>query len=103
MLPRHRCGVITCVGSRAGGSGFGTQIATPAARFCVVGIPMPTPPPTCEPNVPAPTDMPTGEPLLPVDGALPVRRPEPDRLAETAADPAVEQRWRARLAAVTEP
>ncbi|MCZ2816886.1 o-succinylbenzoate synthase [Modestobacter sp. VKM Ac-2984] len=45
----------------------------------------------------------TGEPLLPVDGALPVRRPEPDRLAETAADPAVEQRWRARLAAVTAP
>ncbi|MCZ2848295.1 o-succinylbenzoate synthase [Modestobacter sp. VKM Ac-2978] len=47
------------------------------------------------------TDDVTGDPLLPVDGALPVRRPEPDRLAETAADPAVEQRWRARLAAVT--
>ena len=49
------------------------------------------------------TDDVTGEPLLPVDGALPVRRPEPDRLAETAADPAVEQRWRARVAAVTAP
>ncbi|MCZ2821962.1 o-succinylbenzoate synthase [Modestobacter sp. VKM Ac-2977] len=49
------------------------------------------------------TDDVTGEPLLPVDGALPVRRPEPDRLAETAAEPAVEQRWRARLAAVTAP
>jgi o-succinylbenzoate synthase len=42
----------------------------------------------------------TSEPLLPVDGALPVVRPVPDRLAETAADPATEQRWRARLAAV---
>jgi O-succinylbenzoate synthase len=42
----------------------------------------------------------TSEPLLPVDGALPVVRPAPDRLTETAADPATEQRWRARLAAV---
>jgi o-succinylbenzoate synthase len=42
----------------------------------------------------------SSEPLLPVDGALPVVRPVPDRLADTAADPATEQRWRARLAAV---
>jgi O-succinylbenzoate synthase len=42
----------------------------------------------------------TGEPLLPVDGALPVRRPEPDRLAEVAADPGTDRRWRERLAAV---
>jgi O-succinylbenzoate synthase len=40
------------------------------------------------------------EPLLPVDGALPVRRPEPDRLAEVAADPGTDRRWRDRLAAV---
>jgi O-succinylbenzoate synthase len=40
-------------------------------------------------------------PLLPVDGALPVRRPEPDRLDELAADPETEARWRARLTAVT--
>jgi O-succinylbenzoate synthase len=40
------------------------------------------------------------DPLLPVDGALPVVRPSPDRLAETAADPGTEQRWRDRLAAV---
>jgi o-succinylbenzoate synthase len=40
------------------------------------------------------------EPLLPVDGALPVVRPVPDRLADTAADPATAERWRARLAAV---
>jgi O-succinylbenzoate synthase len=39
-------------------------------------------------------------PLLPVDGALPVVRPEPDRLADTAADPDTERRWRERLAAV---
>src|SRR6195952_1737080 len=39
-------------------------------------------------------------PLLPVDGALPLARPVPDRLAETVADPATEQRWRNRLAAV---
>ncbi|MGY1855238.1 o-succinylbenzoate synthase [Modestobacter sp. SYSU DS0290] len=43
------------------------------------------------------------EPLLPVDGALPVTRPVPDRLAETAADPATERRWRDRLAAVQTP
>ncbi|MGY1811723.1 o-succinylbenzoate synthase [Blastococcus sp. SYSU D00820] len=46
------------------------------------------------------TDDVAGSPLLPVDGALPVIRPEPDRLAEVAADPATEARWRARLAAV---
>src|SRR4051794_21761627 len=39
-------------------------------------------------------------PLLPVDGALPVTRPEPDRLAEVAADPRTAARWRARLDAV---
>jgi O-succinylbenzoate synthase len=42
----------------------------------------------------------TSEPLLPVDGALPVVRPVPDRLADTAADPDTERRWRERLAAV---
>jgi o-succinylbenzoate synthase len=42
----------------------------------------------------------TGAPLLPVDGALPVARPEPDRLAQTGADAATEQRWADRLAAV---
>jgi o-succinylbenzoate synthase len=42
----------------------------------------------------------TSEPLLPLDGALSVVRPEPDRLAETAADTTTEQRWRERLAAV---
>lgn len=42
----------------------------------------------------------TSAPLLPVDGALPVRRPEPDRLAALAADSAVDRRWRERLAAV---
>ena len=46
------------------------------------------------------TDDVTRSPLLPVDGALPVRRPEPDRLESTAADPDTEARWRARLAAV---
>jgi o-succinylbenzoate synthase len=42
------------------------------------------------------------EPLLPVDGALPVRRPEPDRrLVETAAaDPALTARWSERMAEV---
>src|SRR3954464_1343920 len=40
------------------------------------------------------------DPLLPVDGALPVARPEPDRLAEVAADPDTDARWRARLDAV---
>jgi O-succinylbenzoate synthase len=42
----------------------------------------------------------TSTPLLPVDGALPVTRPEPDRLADVAADPETDARWRARLAAV---
>jgi O-succinylbenzoate synthase len=42
----------------------------------------------------------TSEPLLPFEGALPVVRPVPDRLAETAADAGTEQRWRERLAAV---
>jgi O-succinylbenzoate synthase len=39
-------------------------------------------------------------PLLPVDGALPVVRPEPDALADVAADPETDARWRARLARV---
>jgi O-succinylbenzoate synthase len=42
----------------------------------------------------------TSAPLLPVDGALPVTRPDPDRLAEMAADPDTDARWRARLDAV---
>ena len=42
----------------------------------------------------------TSAPLLPVDGALPVRRPEPDRLTEVAAGPVVDARWRARMTAV---
>jgi O-succinylbenzoate synthase len=42
----------------------------------------------------------TSVPLLPVDGALSVRRPEPDRLAEVAAGPVVDARWRARMTAV---
>jgi O-succinylbenzoate synthase len=42
----------------------------------------------------------TGAPLLPVDGVLPVARPEPDRLAQTGADAATEQRWADRLTAV---
>ena len=46
------------------------------------------------------TDDVTSTPLLPVDGALPVVRPEPDRLDAVAADPETEARWRARLAAV---
>jgi O-succinylbenzoate synthase len=43
----------------------------------------------------------TSTPLLPVDGALPVVRPEPDRLDQVAADPLTAARWGARLAAVT--
>ncbi len=43
----------------------------------------------------------TSSPLLPVDGALPVVRPEPDRLEAVAADAATDGRWRARLAAVS--
>ena len=39
-------------------------------------------------------------PLLPVDGVLPVRRPDPDRLAAVTAEPAIDRRWRERLAAV---
>jgi o-succinylbenzoate synthase len=46
------------------------------------------------------TDDVCSSPLLPVDGALPVLRPDPDRLAELAADPATDARWRARLEAV---
>jgi O-succinylbenzoate synthase len=42
----------------------------------------------------------TSSPLLPVDGALPVTRPEPDRLDVVAADPDIDARWRARLDAV---
>ncbi|SDY36595.1 O-succinylbenzoate synthase [Geodermatophilus africanus] len=42
----------------------------------------------------------TSDPLLPVDGALRVRTVTPDRLADVAADPEVEARWRARLDAV---
>jgi o-succinylbenzoate synthase len=42
----------------------------------------------------------TGDPLLPVDGALPVRPVTPDRLADVAAGPELEARWRARLDAV---
>jgi O-succinylbenzoate synthase len=42
----------------------------------------------------------TSTPLLPVDGALPVTRPEPDRLDEVAADEGTDTRWRARLDAV---
>jgi O-succinylbenzoate synthase len=43
----------------------------------------------------------TSTPLLPVGGALPVARPEPDRIDEVAADPVTEARWSARLAAVS--
>jgi O-succinylbenzoate synthase len=46
------------------------------------------------------TDDVTSRPLLPVDGALPVVRPEPDRLDALAAGAAVDARWRARLDAV---
>jgi O-succinylbenzoate synthase len=42
----------------------------------------------------------TSSPLLPVDGALPVLRPEPDRVDAVAADPVTQARWGARLAAV---
>ena len=47
------------------------------------------------------TDDVTSTPLLPVDGALPVLRPEPDRLEQVTADPLTAARWGARLAAVT--
>jgi O-succinylbenzoate synthase len=46
------------------------------------------------------TDDVTSTPLLPVDGALPVVRPEPDRLDEVAAGDLEDARWRSRLAAV---
>jgi o-succinylbenzoate synthase len=46
------------------------------------------------------TDDVTSSPLLPVDGALPVVRPEPDRLDAVTADPDTDARWRARLDAV---
>jgi len=46
------------------------------------------------------TDDVTSAPLLPVGGELPVRRPEPDRIAAVAADSETEARWRSRLAAV---
>jgi len=39
-------------------------------------------------------------PLLPVDGVLPVRRADPDRIDDVAADAGTEARWGARLAAV---
>jgi O-succinylbenzoate synthase len=42
----------------------------------------------------------TSTPLLPVDGELPVRRPDPDRLGDVAADFATEARWTARMAQV---
>jgi len=45
----------------------------------------------------------SSSPLLPVDGALPVRRPEPDRLDEVAAGPEIDARWRARMSAVATP
>ena len=38
---------------------------------------------------------------LPVDGFLPVRRPDPDRIDDVAADAGTDARWAARLAAVT--
>jgi O-succinylbenzoate synthase len=46
------------------------------------------------------TDDVSSAPLLPVDGALPVVRPEPDRLAAVDAGPDTDARWRARLTAV---
>jgi O-succinylbenzoate synthase len=46
------------------------------------------------------TDDVTSRSLLPVDGALPVLRPEPDRLDAVAAGRDVDARWRARLDAV---
>jgi O-succinylbenzoate synthase len=49
------------------------------------------------------TDDVTSAPLLPVDGALPVRRPEPDRLDTVAADPGTTARWTARLDEVRTP
>jgi O-succinylbenzoate synthase len=39
----------------------------------------------------------TSSPLLPVDGALPVARPEPDRLAAVRADEQTAARWQRRL------
>jgi O-succinylbenzoate synthase len=42
----------------------------------------------------------SSSPLLPVGGALPVVRPEPDRLAAVTADEVTAARWRARLDAV---
>ncbi|MGY1753021.1 o-succinylbenzoate synthase [Blastococcus sp. SYSU D01042] len=47
------------------------------------------------------TDDVSSSPLLPVDGALPVVRPEPDRLDAVAADAATAQRWADRVAAVS--
>lgn len=47
------------------------------------------------------TDDVSSSPLLPVDGALPVVRPEPDRLDAVAADAVTAARWGARLAAVS--
>ncbi len=47
------------------------------------------------------TDDVSSTPLLPVDGALPVIRPEPDRIEAVAADPEVAARWAARMAAVS--
>jgi O-succinylbenzoate synthase len=46
------------------------------------------------------TDDVTSTPLLPVDGALPVLRPQPDRLDAVAADPRLAARWADRLTAV---
>ncbi len=46
------------------------------------------------------TDDVSSAPLLPVDGALPVVRPEPDRIDAVAADADVAARWNARMAAV---
>jgi O-succinylbenzoate synthase len=46
------------------------------------------------------TDDVSSSPLLPVDGALPVRRPEPDRLASVAAGDELVERWCARWAEV---
>ncbi|RBY97218.1 O-succinylbenzoate synthase [Blastococcus sp. TF02-8] len=39
----------------------------------------------------------SSSPLLPVDGALPVVRPEPDRLAALAAPEGTAARWRSRI------
>jgi O-succinylbenzoate synthase len=47
------------------------------------------------------TDDVASAPLLPVDGALPVTRPDPDRLAAVAADAETDARWRARMARVS--